>query len=310
MNTNPLQQRFLTTKQVAELLHVNEKMVYILVNEKGLPATKVTGKWVFPRKLVEEWLESHITGFGSLKTASLARNDALLIAGSDDPLFQQALSLFHSYSNETIVFLANIGSMGGLSSMKKGVCHVAVCHLLQDENNEYNFDFAVEELDTVPVVVNFSMREQGLLIEKGNPKNIGGVADFSRDDVRVVNRPLGTGTRLLFDHELTQAGLTSKEVQGYATEVAKHLDAGLEIQQGKADAAPGIRAVAGLLDLDFIPLRWERFDLLITKERFFDKNIQELLGFFHNDAFVKLTKTFEGYDTSLCGKMIYPNNLN
>lgn len=303
-----LPHRFLTTKQVAELLHVNEKMVYILVHEKGLPATKVTGKWLFPRKLVEEWLESHISGFGAVKKEP-GQSEVLLVAGSDDPLFQQSLSLFHAYSTDTTVFLANIGSMGGLSSMKKGLCHVGICHLLQDDNEEYNFDYAVEALESVPVVVNFSMREQGILINKGNPKGIQGVSDLSRSDIRMVNRPLGTGTRLLIDHELSLVGIQNKDVAGYDMEVARHLDAGLEVQQERCDAAPGIRAAAGILGLDFIPMRWERFDLLITKDRFFDKNIQEFISFLHDESFMNLSASFEGYDLSLCGKMIYPNTF-
>lgn len=297
---------FLTTKEVATFLHVNEKMVYSLVHEKGLPATKVTGKWLFPKALVEEWLETHITGFQGKISARSSDDGALLIAGSDDPLFQRTLSLYHSRNTGYTAFIANVGSMGGINSLKKGQCHIGICHLLQDDETDYNFEFASRELDNPPVVMNFSMREQGFLVQKGNPKKIKTVFDLAGKGVSIANRPLGTGTRLLLDYEISKSKIESKDIQGYHHEVSKHLDAGLEVISGRVDAAPGIRAVAGMLGLDFIPLRWERFDLLIDKKRFFEKGIQDFLGLFHEEVFQELAKEFEGYDVSSCGKMLFP----
>jgi putative molybdopterin biosynthesis protein len=301
--------KFLTTKEVAKLLHVNEKMVYSLVNDKGLPATKVTGKWLFPRRLVEEWLETHILNYRRPGFSTSSEEGILLFAGSDDLLFQKTLSLFHAREPGTVGFFANLGSMGGLKSLRRGICHIGVCHLLQDDNAEYNFDFADQELDKTPVFVNFSRRQQGLLVKKGNPKEITGVADLAREDVSIVNRPLGTGTRLLLDYEIARSEISSGQIAGYQHEVSRHLDAGLEVFAGRADAAPAIRAVAGLLGLGFLPLRWERFDLLILRERFFEPSIQHFIGLLHEKSFRDLAATFEGYDVSLCGKMLFPDNF-
>lgn len=302
--------KFLTTKGVAELLNVNQKMVYTLVNDKGLPATKVTGKWLFPRRLVEEWLEAHILN-GSSGCCDLSSDSGLLLlAGSDDPLFQKTLSLFHKRQRDTVAFFANLGSMGGLGSMRRGLCHIGVCHLLQDDDDEYNFSFAEQELEAPPVFVNFSRREQGILVLKGNPKGITSVADFARADVSMVNRPLGTGTRLLFDYEIAKSEIATEDINGYEYEVARHLDAGLEVLSAKVDAAPAIRAVAGMLNLDFIPLRWERFDLLINRERFFEKGVQDFVGLLLDDEFRKLAASFQGYDVSMCGKMLFPDNFS
>ncbi len=301
--------KFLTTKEVAELLNVNEKMVYSLVSDKGLPATKVTGKWLFPRRLVEEWLESHVLNYRKNHGDFSSDNGVLLLAGSDDPLFQKTLSLFHAERQETVAFFANQGSMGGLVSMRRGLCHIGVCHLLQDDDNEYNFSFAEQELDRPPVFVNFSRREQGIILKKGNPKSIFSVNDFARPDVSIVNRPLGTGTRLLLDYEIARSDIASDEINGYGIEVSRHLDAGLELLAGRADAAPAIRAVAGMLDLDFIPLRWERFDLLIGREHFFEKGVQSFISLLHDAEFRRLAESFEGYDVSLCGKMLFPDNF-
>lgn len=298
---------FLNTKEVASLLHVNEKMVYVLVNEKNLPATKVTGKWLFPRRLVEEWLEVNISNYRP--TAVAVDESLLLLAGSDDPLFQKTLTLFQRNFAGKMAYFANVGSMGGVTALRRGLCHIGVCHLLQDENEEYNFDFANQELDQTPVFLNFSKREQGLLVAKGNPKKIRDIGDFSRDDVTISNRPLGTGTRLLLDHELERHKIQSKQVQGYSREVGRHLDAGLEILSGKADVAPAIRAVAAPLGLDFIPLRWERFDLIINRERFFERAIQDFIGLLHEEEFRQLAASFDGYDVTLCGKMLFPDNI-
>jgi len=303
---------YLTTKEVANLLKINDKMVYTLITEKGLPATKVTGKWLFPQRLVEEWLDVTILDQQPsefLKT-SLSDNDKLLLAGSDDPLFQQTLTLFNKKNNGRVAFFANLGSMGGLKCLRWGLCHIGVCHLLQDDNQEYNFKYAERELARLPVFVNFSMREQGILLQKGNPKNILSVADLAKPEVRIVNRPLGTGTRLLLDYELTKGGISVDQLTGYEKELSRHIDVGLEILAGKADAGPAIRAVAGLLNLDFIPLRWERFDLLIARERFFDEGIQKFVNLLQDRSFHKLAKTFIGYDLSFCGKMVFPDNLN
>jgi excisionase family DNA binding protein len=302
--------KFLTTREVAQLLKVNEKMIYALVNEKGLPATKITGKWLFPRRLVEEWLDAHILNYRKENACFSSEEGMLLLAGSDDPLFQRTLSLFHKLRKDTVAFFSNQGSMGGLTSLRRGLCHIGVCHLLQDDNKEYNFDFAEQEMDRAPIFVNFSQREQGILLAKGNPKGITAIRDLAGKGVRIVNRHLGTGTRLLFDYEIARSDISMSEIDGYQNEVSRHLDAGLEILAGRADAAPAIRAVAGLLGLDFMPLRWERFDLLISRERFFEKGIQSFISLLHEKEFRLLTESLEGYDISLCGKMMFPSNFN
>lgn len=301
--------KFISTREVADLLKVNEKMVYSLVSEKGLPATKITGKWLFPRRLVEEWLELNIVNPPSQIATMSSDTGRLLLAGSDDPLFQKSLSLFHKKNDEMVAFFANVGSMGGLKTLRRGLCHIGVCHLLQDDNEEYNFDFAEQELKNSPVFVNFSKREQGILVQRGNPKNIKSIADLSRDDICIVNRPLGTGTRLLLDYEIARSEIAASQIKGYDRVVSRHIDAGLEIAAGRVDAAPAIRAVTGMLDLDLIPLRWERFDLLINRERFFERGIQNFLGILQDSEFIELANNFVGYDVSLSGKMIFPDNM-
>jgi len=300
--------KLLSTKEVAEFLNVNEKMVYSLVSEKGLPATKITGKWLFPKHLVEQWVEANTINYPDNGVPLPPYEGLLIITGSNDPLLDRAMSLFNTHQTDQIAVFANLGSMGGLTALRRQLCHIASSHLLQEDESEYNFDFAFKELDQMPAIVNFCRREQGILVQKGNPKKISAAADLARKGVKIVNRSLSTGTRLLLDRELKKAGISGEKIEGYSYEVSRHLDVGLEILSGRADAGPGIRAVAGLLDIDFIPLRWERFDLMISKERFFDEGIQRFLGLLHEKEFREIATLLEGYDVNLGGKMVFPTN--
>ena len=300
------QKNFLSTKEVAELLDVNEKMIYTLVSEKGLPATKVTGKWLFPRRLVEQWLESHIINYP--RSAHLPPSHGILIlVGSHDVLLDRTIGLFNRLYSDYLAVFGNVGSLGGLKALARGACHMASSHLLQEDEQEYNFAFIYQELGSeLPAVVNFCRREQGLLVAKGNPKGIKGVSDLGQPGIKIANRPEGTGTRLLLDRELGKAGLKGTEVEGYEREFRSHLDVGLEVLSGRADATPAIRPVADLLDLDFVPLRWERYDLLVSKDRFFEKGVQFFMGLFNEPVFRKQAEQLEGYDLSLCGKVVFP----
>ena len=300
--------KLLSTKEAARFLAVNEKMIYSLVAEKGLPATKITGKWLFPRHLVEQWIETNTINYPESTTQLPPYEGLLIITGSNDPLLERTVSLFNSIHSNHIAVFGNLGSMGGLRALRQNKCHMASSHLLQDNEEEYNFEFANQELEKMPAVVNFCRREQGIIIQKGNPKNINKISDLARKEIKIVNRPIGTGTRLLLDRELKKEGIEGKKIDGYHNEFTSHLDIGLEILSGRADAGPGIRAVAGLLDLDFIPVRWERYDLMISKERFFDKGVQFFLGLLVEDSFKKLGANFSGYDLKLSGKVVYPKN--
>ncbi|MCP4629569.1 MAG: helix-turn-helix transcriptional regulator [bacterium] len=299
--------KLLSTKEVAKFLNINEKMVYSLVADKGLPATKVTGKWLFPKQLVEQWIETHTTNYPESRTPLKPYDGLLIMTGSNDPLLDRSLSLYNELYADHVAVFGNLGSMGGLQALRRNLCHIASSHLLQDDDAEYNFDFAFKELDKMPAVVNFCRRQQGVLVAKGNPKNLSGVNDLAQPGIKIVNRSLSTGTRLLLDRELKKAGIKGDKIEGYSHEVSRHLDVGLEILAGRADAGPGIRAVAGLLDLDFIPLRWERFDLMISKDRFFDEGVQRFLGILHEKRFQKpAVENYEGYDIGLSGKMVFP----
>ena len=297
--------QLLTTKSVADLLKVNEKKIYTLVSKKGLPATKVTGKWLFPKHLVEQWIEANTINYPETAPPPEYK-DVLLIGGSNDPLLEKVIAMHNSNGRQPVVLFANLGSMGGLKLLRQGRCHVAASHLLQDDDDEYNFDFAKDVLGAMPAVVNFCRREQGLLLPKNNPQKITRFADLGRSGIRIINRPLGTGTRLLLDKLLTQNRISASQVDGYQNEVHSHLQVGLAVLTGTADTGPAIRAVADMLDLDFLPLRWERFDLILAKDRFFQPDIQRFLGLMNEPQFKETARTMSGYDISSAGQMVFP----
>jgi putative molybdopterin biosynthesis protein len=293
-----------TTKQVAKFLNVNEKMIYSLIAEKGLPASKVTGKWLFPIDLVRQWVETGTENYPEM--AKLPPYHGLvLIAGSNDLLLDKIIATFNLKHSDHMAMFGLAGSMGGLKALRQNLCHIAASHLVAD-NKEYNFPFIQGEMSPIPAVVNFCLREQGILVQRGNPEKIQSITDLKQPDIKIVNRPLGTGTRQLFDKELKKAGIKGETIDGYENCLSKHMDIGLSILTGKAHAGPGIKSIAKLLNLDFIPLCWERFDLLIGKDRFFDQGIQLFLSLLKGRVIQKAAEEFGGYDLSMTGKMVYP----
>ena len=297
----------LNTKEAAEFLNINEKMIYTLVAEKGLPATKVTGKWLFPRHLVEQWLENQTINYPEPSGPLPPYHGLLVIVGSNDILLDKIISLFNRIHQDHVAVFGNVGSMGGLKALGSDLCHVASSHLLQEDEEEYNFDFARGELKgKSPVLVNFCRREQGLIVAKGNPKGIASISDLGQAGIKIANRPDGTGTRLLLDRELDKAGLKGSKIEGYQQEFRSHLDVAMEVFSGRIDAGLAIKPVANLLGLEFVPLRWERYDLLISKEHFFEQGIQLFLGLLHEAPFREMAEKLEGYDLDLCGKMVFP----
>jgi len=300
--------QMLSTREAAKFLDVNEKMIYTLVAEKGLPATKVTGKWLFPRHLVEQWIENNTINYPKPATQLPPYHGLLIITGSNDPLLDRTMALFNRLYPEQIAVFGNLGSMGGLRALRQNLCHMASSHLMEENEQEYNFNFADNELDKMPAVVNFCRREQGILVAKGNPNNIAGIENLAQPGVRMVNRPLGTGTRLLLDREFKRLEIQGDKIDGYRNEVQKHLDVGIAILSGEADAGLGIRAIADILGIGFVPLRWERYDFLIYKERYFDEGIQLFMNLLHEEKFRRMASSFTGYDTSLSGRMIYPGS--
>jgi molybdate-binding protein len=196
-------------------------------------------------------------------------------------------------------------SQGGLKALRNNLCHIAG-YRSADESSDTSIPVMDKEIAQTLAVVNLCRREQGLIIQKDNPLGLSSVNDLSQKGVTMVNRRLGTGARQLLDRELKRFGIGSESIHGYENCVSRHMDAGLAILNGKAHVAPGIRAVANLLGLDFISLCWERFDLFVNKDSFFDQGIQLFLAMLKGKVIQRTADDVGGYDLSVTGKMVYP----
>ncbi len=197
----------------------------------------------------------------------------------------------------------NVGSLGGLLAIRKGTCHMAGSHLLDTETGEYNLSYIKRYIPNMAVTVfHLVLRDQGLILSKGNPKGIKGVRDLPRDDVVFVNRQAGSGTRVLFDYKLNQAGIPSDAVKGYDHEEFTHMAVAVDILSGAADCGMGIHAAAKALDLGFVPIEQEQYDLIVPTRMLDQPNIQDTLNTMRSDNFRKRVAALGGYDPSRSGE--------
>jgi excisionase family DNA binding protein len=295
----------MNTKELSQYIGINEKKIYSLITAKGLPATKVTGKWLFQRRLVDRWLEHNTENYPPAEKTPDTYKNLLIITGSNDLLLDQLLEVFARRHPLPLALFSNLGSMGGVRALKENLCHICSCHLLEPEEDEYNFAYVEEEFGNEVVLVNFCKRLQALVVPRGNPKGIREMADLTSGRLRVANRKRGTGTRLLFDQELERQGVGGEQIPGYETEFARHLDVALEVLAERADAGLAIAAVAEMLGLDQVPVRWERYDFIIRKDIFFSRGVQMLLALLRDEEFLRLSDKFSGYDLSLSGEVVF-----
>ncbi|HKI53396.1 MAG TPA: molybdopterin biosynthesis protein [Anaerolineales bacterium] len=200
---------------------------------------------------------------------------------------------------------ANVGSQGGLVALRRGEAHFAGSHLLNPETGEYNISYIRQYMPNIPVrVVALVMREQGLIVSRGNPKGIKSLEDLRRPDVQFVNRQRGAGTRVLLDYHLHQSHIPQSSIEGYQQEEYTHLGVAASVASGRADCGLGIAAAAQALDLDFVPLFQERYDLVIPKQFADDNLLAPLFGLLTDSAFRKAVSQLTGYDVSVMGTII------
>lgn len=303
---------FLTTREVAAHLHVNDKQVYQLIRRGGVPCTRVTGKWLFPLSLVEEWVKRSARERSATRPSSVTErfglDQGLLMAGSNDPLLDSALALFRRRFPEVLIYLANVGSLGGIEALNDGKAHVAVAHLRDPKTGEYNVPYLSQYFSPGDVVaVTLWRRRIGFIQRPGNGSSVQSFSDRRLRKRRFVNRQLGSGTRLLIDQCLKDASLKASDLKGYETEAWTHWEVGTRIASGQADIGIAQEAVARLLGLVFHTLAEERFDLMVRKEVYFSKPVQAWLEVLKSRELEAGAASLGGYDLRDRGKIIYPN---
>lgn len=200
---------------------------------------------------------------------------------------------------------ANVGSQGGLVALRRGEAHVAGSHLLDPQNGEYNISYIRQYMPNIPVkVVALVGRDQGLIVKKGNPKGIKSLGDLSSPNVQFVNRQRGAGTRVLLDYHLSLMTISPNSIAGYTQEEYTHLGAAAAVASGRADCGLGIAAAAQALDLDFIPLFQERYDLVLPKPFADDVLLSPLFDLLADSRFREAVSQLKGYDVSVMGTVI------
>ncbi|NLW91167.1 MAG: molybdopterin biosynthesis protein [Syntrophomonadaceae bacterium] len=205
---------------------------------------------------------------------------------------------------------ANVGSMGGIMALRRGDTHFAGIHLLDQETGEYNISYLNRYLgDRNWLLVNLVKRQQGLIVSSGNPLEITTLFDLQQPAIRYINRQAGAGTRVLFDFLLSNSHIKPETINGYTREEYTHLAVAAAVKNNAADAALGIFAAAQALDLDFIPLAEERYDLAILPDVMGEKNIDILLSAISSEAFQERAKAFGGYSLELSGQIISENTI-
>jgi excisionase family DNA binding protein len=290
-----------TTAEAAAYLRLKERKIYEMVAEGTVPCTKVTGRWLFPKAELDHWLASSIS-----RPAGTARPDpAPIISGSHDPLFEWALR----ESGSGLATLA-LGSEAGFSRFASGETMAAAIHLHALDNLEA--DANVETLRSHnelrdAVMVAFCRREQGYLVTSGNPLKLGSIDDIRKKRARIAMRPKGAGAQLLLLALLHRSGIAVDQLASIAPICPTGPDIAQAIRAGRADTGIATRAVANSAGLDFIPIVWEPFDLVMRQRDYFRPALQSLLKFFHSPDFATRGRELGGYDLSAAGTVRFVN---
>jgi putative molybdopterin biosynthesis protein len=296
----------LSTREVAEYLSINEKQVYRLIKEKKIPATRITGKWLFPKGVIDEWVVNSARESVRMPTKKTSLDNQVVIAGSNDLALELLVQNANLLRPEITISISNVGSLAGLIALKNESCHIAASHLLDLETGEYNTSFIKKHFPELKVaVLNLTHREQGLIVKKGNPLGINKLSDLAEKKVTFVNRQEGSGTRVLVDYRLKENGIDPAGIAGYDRIAHTHMEVALDVFGGVADAAVGIYATARLLDLDFIPLATERFDLIIPSDIFASAAVKALREVLNSAEFKSNITRMGGYETHETGKILY-----
>ena len=189
-------------------------------------------------------------------------------------------------------------------ALKKGLCHLSGAHLLDTETGQYNISYIRRYLKGLKVsVFHLVLRDQGLILPRGNPKGIKGIKDLMREDITFINRQAGSGTRILLDYKLDQSGIKPEQIRGYDHEEFTHMAVAVDVLSGAADCGMGIFAAARALNLDFVPMEREQYDLIIPSDELNNPNIQALVDTIRSLEFRDRVKALGGYDPSKSGQL-------
>jgi excisionase family DNA binding protein len=289
----------LTTQEAARYLRLKERKLYELVAAQAVPCTKVTGRWLFPRIDLDQWVAA-----GLVRPEGLPRLDSMpIMGGSHDPLLEWCLR--ESGSN---LAMLNEGSEAGLARFCKGEIVATALHFheMSDDDIDANILAVRREPGLQDVVlIAFAKREQGLLLAPGNPKRLDGLADVLATGARVALRQQGAGAQQLLLTLLRKEGATLDQLVRERRVCPTGPDVAQAIRAGRADCGIATRSVASAAGLDFKPLLWERFDLLMRQRDYFREPLQQLIRFMTSPPVAAHASEMGGYELSGAGLVRY-----
>jgi molybdate-binding protein len=240
--------------------------------------------------------------FHQMILPSFSGDQTLVFLGSHDLAFNLLARHVREVDNQPILVLP-VGSLEGLIALRQGLANITGCHLLDSESLEYNRPYVRHIFpDRAVVLITLVYREQGLMVLPGNPLRVRGLEDFTRQDVNIVNRNKGSGTRLWLDKQLSLMGLPERNIRGYSHEVHTHTAVAQAILDGTANVGLGLIAAARQAGLDFIPLFQERYDLVFPTEQYDDQRFQPMLNYLHSRKYRQAVKDLAGYSTEETGR--------
>lgn len=223
---------------------------------------------------------------------------SIVVIGSNDPIMDRI-------SDTIKLSLSHVGSLGGVLALKKKETTIAPIHILDSESGDYNIDVLKKYFPSKDIVlIKGIKREQGLMIPKGNPKNIKGIEDLVRDDLTFMNRQRGAGTRILLDYRLEKLKIDNSKIKGYERESTTHMAAAMSVSSSTCDTALGVKSAADILDLDFIFVGDEDYDFAILKESLTDERVLKFIEYIKSEKFAQEIEKIPGYKLENPGEIM------
>ena len=229
--------------------------------------------------------------------------NTVVMVGSHDLTLDLLANLLGKFYPPIFLSSHSVGSLGGILALKSGICHMAGLHLLDPDTGEYNLPYIQNYLKGMEVkVINLVHREQGLIVQRKNLKGLTGLRDLLRKDILFINRQKGSGTRILLDHELRGLSIDPNQIKGYEKEEFTHMAVASLVASGRVDAGLGILSAAKAMNLYFIPVAKERYDLVIPSIHFGDEKIEKVIETVRSRKFKEEALRMGGYDVSMTGE--------
>jgi len=305
-----MKNEYMTTKEVADYLGIHEKQVYALIKENRIPCTRLTGKWIFPKFLVDQWLEldarSSVDMPAETESPKTGKRDYVLAAGSNDPILDILLNDMQRINPGVNIFSSSTGSTEGIKLLAGGVTDMAFCHLLDPETGEYNIPFIKSHMqDKKIAVIHLFHREIGFISSPALKEKVKSFSEIKERKLKLINRQKGSGTRVLLDYHFEKDGIKGDSIAGYETEASTHFEVCLALLSGEADTGIATIAAAKLFGLPFEIIKRESFDMVLLHSTFFDKSVQAFIKALTSEDFKKRVSPLGEYDFTDSGSIIY-----